>query len=231
MSYLTDEVTRRSQDVCSLCSNKKKARGWCSKHYIRWVRHGDPSVVLPPSGPALTPSKNDDRFWDQVASCTRDRLVLPRLAALPGYLTNLPSILLGRPFLPSFGDASRTLLNRIPKGDRRRLYDTLVPDSGIVGREIALTGVPVDASRVRCPMICLVGLEDNITPARSVRRVARKYGADLREYPDHAHWLPEEPGWEGIARDILAWIEEHALAEAASTSREPSEQPIASAQG
>jgi pimeloyl-ACP methyl ester carboxylesterase len=134
--------------------------------------------------------------------------VLPRLAALPGYLMNLPSILLGSPFLPSFGDASRTLLNRIPSGDRRRLYGTLVPDSGIVGREIALTGVPVDASHVRCPMICLVGLEDNITPARSVRGVARKYGADLREYPDHGHWLPEEPGWDAIARDILAWIEE-----------------------
>jgi pimeloyl-ACP methyl ester carboxylesterase len=96
----------------------------------------------------------------------------------------------------------------------------MVPDSGIVGRQIALTGVPVDASRVQCPMLCVVGLKDNITPARSVRRIARKYGADLLEYPDHAHWLTEEPGWEAIARDVLAWLEAKVLAQAETAAAE-----------
>ncbi len=140
-----------------------------------------------------------------------DVRVLPPLAALPTYLRHTLDLLLGRPFLPSFGGAARTLLNRIPQADRRRLYDKMAPDSGIVGREIAVTGVPVDASRVRCPMLCLVGSDDNITPARSVRRIARKYGADLRVYPGHGHWLPEEPGWESIAGDMLSWMETKVL--------------------
>jgi pimeloyl-ACP methyl ester carboxylesterase len=140
-----------------------------------------------------------------------DVRVLPRLGALPGLLTSLPATITGGPFHLSYRDASSMLLNRVPDPDRRRLYDTLVPDSGIVGREIEVTGVPVDASRVRCPVLCLVGTEDNATPARSVRRIARKYGADLQEYPDHGHWLPEEPGWEAIAEDIAGWIEEKAL--------------------
>lgn len=137
-----------------------------------------------------------------------DVRVAPRLASLPGYVMNLPAAVLGRPFHPTYGDASRTLLNRVADADRRRLYDTLVPDSGIVGREVAITGVRVDASRVLCPMLCLVGEEDNITPARSVRKIALKYSADLKEYPDHGHWLPEEPGWEAIAGDILSWLDE-----------------------
>ena len=141
----------------------------------------------------------------------RDVRTFPRLGALPTYLRHLPDLLLGRPFLPSYGNTVRTVLNRTPEADRRRVYDASVLDSGIVGRQIALTGVPVDAARVRCPMLCLVGLDDNITPARSVRRIARKYGADLREYPDHAHMLMEEPGWEAIASDVLAWLQTKAL--------------------
>lgn len=141
----------------------------------------------------------------------RDVRTFPRLGALPTYLRHLPDMLLGRSFLPSYGSAVRTLFNRTPEAHRRRHFDAMVPDSGIVGRQIALGGVPVDGARVRCPMLCVVGLEDNITPARSVRRIARKYGADLREYPDHAHILMEEPGWEAIARDVLAWLQTNVL--------------------
>jgi len=136
-----------------------------------------------------------------------DVRTLPRLGALPFYLRRLPDMLLGRPFLPSYGHAVRLFLGRIPEADRRLLYDAVVPDSGTVGRQIALTGVRVDVSQVRCPMLCVVGVDDNATPARSVRRIAAKYDADLREYPNHAHMLMEEPGWEGIASDMLAWLD------------------------
>ena len=27
------------------CNNKSRARNWCKKHYMRWLRHGDPSFV------------------------------------------------------------------------------------------------------------------------------------------------------------------------------------------
>ena len=144
----------------------------------------------------------------------RDVRTFPRLGALPTYLRHLPDMLLGRPFLPSYANAVRTFLNRIPEADRRRAYGAVVPDSGTVGRQIALTGVRVDASQVLCPVLCVVGLDDNITPARSVRRVAAKYDADLRAYPNHAHMLMEEPGWDGIASDMLAWLEEKNLSSA-----------------
>lgn len=35
--------------VCSVedCERRAVCRGWCSMHYQRWHRHGDPLVVLP----------------------------------------------------------------------------------------------------------------------------------------------------------------------------------------
>lgn len=49
--------------ICSIdgCDRVVKARGWCSKHYKRWHKYGDPLAVLidreaPP----------DERFWAKV---------------------------------------------------------------------------------------------------------------------------------------------------------------------
>jgi hypothetical protein len=40
---------------CSIlwCHQKHAARGWCSKHYQRWLRYGNP-LYLPPPRPIPT---------------------------------------------------------------------------------------------------------------------------------------------------------------------------------
>lgn len=55
------------------CDNDRASRRYCPKHYERWRRHGDPSVVLPhptrPRGPiadrwrALVEIAGDDECW------------------------------------------------------------------------------------------------------------------------------------------------------------------------
>ena len=37
--------------ICSItgCNGPHYGRGWCAKHYRRWLRHGDPETVLRPS--------------------------------------------------------------------------------------------------------------------------------------------------------------------------------------
>jgi pimeloyl-ACP methyl ester carboxylesterase len=99
----------------------------------------------------------------------------------------------------------------VKESERRRIFETLVPDSGRVARDFTLAGVAVDESKVHCPVLCVVGKEDNAEPARSVRRVASKYGAELREYAGRGHWLHEEPGFDDMAREIVSWLEQHAL--------------------
>lgn len=37
------------------CVKQARSRNWCSAHYERWRKHGDPAVVLPPSPPPRNP--------------------------------------------------------------------------------------------------------------------------------------------------------------------------------
>lgn len=52
-------------DTCSVerCENGVRSRGWCSKHYERWRRHGDPLRVDPPGRLRRPP---EERFWPKV---------------------------------------------------------------------------------------------------------------------------------------------------------------------
>jgi pimeloyl-ACP methyl ester carboxylesterase len=59
--------------------------------------------------------------------------------------------------------------------------------------------------------LVIVGSEDRATPARVVRKVAARYGADYRSLPGHAHWLIGEPGWEEIAGQIHDWLTQQGL--------------------
>jgi len=135
--------------------------------------------------------------------------VAPRLGACPTYLRHSLDIVLGRSFELSKRNATDLLMNRVAARERRRLWESLVTDSGRVTRDFTLAGVAVDESKVRCPVLCVVGTEDNATPARSVRRVASKYKAELHEYAGRGHWLHEEAGFEEIAAGMVNWLEQH----------------------
>ena len=135
------------------------------------------------------------------------RPLIPQPRSLPALLPNMPKIVLGRSFLISYASAASVLLNRVPEADRRRIYDGLVPESGLVFRQLTIGTMRVDASRVRCPLLCIRGIDDRVISARLMRGTAKRYAADLKEYDRHGHWLFQEPGWEVPAGDILAWLE------------------------
>lgn len=53
---------RRSDGLISMarcsvadCTQKADARGWCPRHYMRWVRHGDPTHPVGRTGPRKKP--------------------------------------------------------------------------------------------------------------------------------------------------------------------------------
>lgn len=132
-------------------------------------------------------------------------LSTPRLFWLS--LKHLREILLSRPIAPSFEEADALLFGRTPPAERRAAWERFVPESGRAAFDMAVAGVPVDAARVRCPMLVVAGRDDAITPAKTVRRVAAKYGADLRLFDGHAHMVNLEPGWETIAADVAGWLD------------------------
>ena len=158
--------------------------------------------LTPPAVVALTPAAPRGIF----PLCT---LELARLS-----LKHLDEFLLRRPITPTQAEADALLFGRIPPAERPQAFERLVPESGRMAFDVAVAGVPVDARRVRSPMLVVAGREDRLTPAKMVRKIAQKYGAELRVYDGHAHMVLVEPGWEAIARDIATWLDGTRLSQA-----------------
>ena len=59
---------------------------------------------------------------------------------------------------------------------------------------------------LEAPSLALAGGRDRVHPPATVRAVAERLGADYREMAGMSHWLPAEPGWEGVAELVLSWL-------------------------
>lgn len=42
---------RRNSGTCRIegCAGHAKTRGWCNKHYLRWLRNGDAEKMIHPN--------------------------------------------------------------------------------------------------------------------------------------------------------------------------------------
>lgn len=132
------------------------------------------------------------------------------------------------------------VVNAVPTARHDALYATAVYDSGRVLQDLAYPDrdpsrtVHVDAAKVTVPVLVLAGARDRTTPVEDVRLVGRKYaGADYREYPDHAHWLIDEPGSEALLGAVQSWLSEKGLGPASAAppkaKPEPAPAPVAAA--
>lgn len=105
-------------------------------------------------------------------------------------------------------------LDKLPKHMRDEVYDRLVPESGRATFELMHWGLDmgraseVDARKVDCPVLLLVGSEDRINPPGTVERIAALYKdrATFETRPGMSHWLIGEPGWEEVAGRALNWL-------------------------
>ncbi|MGH9263803.1 MAG: alpha/beta hydrolase [Acidimicrobiales bacterium] len=132
--------------------------------------------------------------------------VRPPASALPFYLRALPAMVSGHPHLPRRDVVARVAFGAMSEDSRQALYEQMVPESGLVLREVA-SGVPVKRDRVRCPVLCVGGEADGVYPPRVVRAVAEHYGGKSLLYPDMDHWIMDEAGWERPACDIADWLD------------------------
>ena len=120
-------------------------------------------------------------------------------------LKYLPAILGSRVVRPASRDLNALVLNHVPRDQRPALLRELVPDSGRAGRDMSLTGVVVDARRVRCPMFVVGADDDRFIPPAVVRRVASRYGAPIQTMVGRGHMLVVEPGWHAVADVVARW--------------------------
>ena len=124
-------------------------------------------------------------------------------------LKYLPAILGSRLVKPGANDLRDLVLDHLSPAEQNALIASLVPDSGRAGRDMSITGVPVDARRVRCPMLVVTGDDDHFIPRRISERVGRRYGAPVRLFAGHGHMLIVERGWQAVAETIADWLPEY----------------------
>ncbi|MFW6151256.1 MAG: alpha/beta hydrolase [Chloroflexota bacterium] len=119
-----------------------------------------------------------------------------------------------KPIRQSRAEAVYGQLHLLDREGQQAAYDSFVHESGRAIFEIGLSlldvrrAARVDTSRVRCPVLVVGASQDRITPAPIARAVARKCGANYREFPDHAHPTAWEPGWRDVAGHISEWLDQ-----------------------
>ncbi len=118
-----------------------------------------------------------------------------------------------KPFRFDAASARYGILNNLPPARQQEEIDQMVDESGRAAFEIGYwffdrrQVARVNAAHVTCPVLVVAGGKDRITPARVVQQVAKKYPqATHRFYPQFAHMVVCEDGWQTLASDVVAWI-------------------------
>jgi len=155
-------------------------------------------------------------------------LILLNPAAPRGILALKPSVIRGfwsgmttwgfwrKPIRPTFREAAYSMLNLLSFEEQTEIYSKFVHESGRAASEIGFwifdskKASEIDAVKITCPVLVVGSSHDRITPVSLVRKVAEKYAhlADYKEFPNHAHWILGEPGWENCAEYCLDWLKE-----------------------
>ena len=125
-------------------------------------------------------------------------------------LKHVGAMLRSRAILADPTDMAVLFLNRVDPAEVASFISRWTPASGRAGRDITLGRVAVDPSRIRCPVLVIAGADDVAIPPRVQRALARKYRATFRVYDGNAHFLIWERGWDRIAADVAAWIDQRA---------------------
>jgi pimeloyl-ACP methyl ester carboxylesterase len=141
------------------------------------------------------------------------------LALTPSVIKTFFSIMIKpgfwkKPIRLSFESFVYAIANLLAPDAQRTEYNKLVYESGQAAAEIGFwlldpnQATKVDGSNVTCPVLIIAGSEDRIVPASVVRNTAKKYKgvSTYKEYPDHAHSIILEAGWEKVAEYIEAWL-------------------------
>ncbi len=138
-----------------------------------------------------------------------------RSVTLPGTLRHFANPLL---YFSAFRlnpwEATYLLFNEFDALTAQKMTEKVVHESGRVAWQIGFGPLNlfgsnrVSKSKIKAPMLFVAGELDRIVPVGTSRATAAWYGAQAtyREYPDHAHWLLGEPGFEVAVKDVLAWL-------------------------
>ncbi len=132
-------------------------------------------------------------------------LATPRLVVRQA--RHLWPMLASRPLSGSAEEHHALTLNRTDPATAADALARFIPDSGRAARELSLGTLRILPESVRCPTLVVVAGDDRFVAPRIGRALAKRYDATRLDYPNHAHFLVAEPGWERVADDVARWLD------------------------
>ena len=187
-------------------------------HYARYVKlMPEPPILIGHSFGGLVVQMLLDRG---LGACGVAIAPVPPAGIKPG----LPALLTALPVLLTPGAASgavrlpfarfaRTFANGLPADQRREAWETqVVPEAGRLFYQAA-SGVEMSvkwANPKRPPLLLVAADDDRTVQPAMVRAAFEKHRAapaltEFKTLPGRSHYLCNEPGWEALADDVLAW--------------------------
>lgn len=115
---------------------------------------------------------------------------------------------------PDANLAGRFTFNRLPAAERAELISRMVPESGRATFELLHwahdlhKSTHVRSRDVRCPVLCIAGMRDEVNRPAVVKRIAGRYRprSQFMALSDMSHWLLTEPGWQDMATLMHGWL-------------------------
>jgi alpha-beta hydrolase superfamily lysophospholipase len=95
--------------------------------------------------------------------------------------------------------------------DQAYAYHTRLQDESFrVALDAGLLALP-RPERIKTPMLVLGAGRDTIINAEEIEATARAYGTQAEIFPDLAHDMMLERGWQRVADRIIAWLRDQRL--------------------
>lgn len=131
-------------------------------------------------------------------------------------LLRAPSLVVQIALAQAFGpqvataDAARKALfsDSLPTETVTRHFSRASAESLRVAFELAWPDFPGPTWNREVPLLVLGAENDFFVSPAMVRATAQVYGTEAEIFPDMAHAMMLEPGWQGVADRILRWLEE-----------------------
>ena len=98
----------------------------------------------------------------------------------------------------------------MPPQEVARHFARLQPESFRMELETMLLDLP-RPKKVKTPMLVLAAANDRVFSVAEERATARAYHTEAEVFPDMAHDMMLEPGWEKVAERIVGWLQERGL--------------------
>ncbi len=96
--------------------------------------------------------------------------------------------------------------DNMPDEQALKYHAQLQDESEMMVWETMLLNLPRPA-RVKTPLLVLGAVNDRVFPPPEVEATARAYGTQARLFPDMAHDMMLEAGWQSVADCIIEWLE------------------------